>query len=158
MNAPSKNKSNRDIQKNHIGVYGVINKNDQMLLVLKTRGPYKGKWDLPGGSPHHGEEIKEALRRELKEEVGLSSSIEQFHLFDFASAITEYQDKKVLISFYHIGLIFKVIDFKEDEISPSIYYEDVGGAKWIGLSVDKKFLSPFAFITQKKLNNQMKLS
>lgn len=34
----------------HLGVYGVLMKNNQILLIKKSRGPHKGKWDLPGGT------------------------------------------------------------------------------------------------------------
>ncbi len=33
----------------HIGVYGLITENDQILLIKKVGGPYDGKLDLPGG-------------------------------------------------------------------------------------------------------------
>lgn len=38
------------------------------VLVVKERG--RDWWDLPGGGMEHGENVKEALARELKEEVG----------------------------------------------------------------------------------------
>jgi 8-oxo-dGTP pyrophosphatase MutT (NUDIX family) len=47
--------------------------NDQgEVLVVKEVG--RTWWDLPGGGMDHGEDIKSALARELKEEVNLSSN------------------------------------------------------------------------------------
>lgn len=43
------------IEKFHLGIYAITTKGDSVLLV-KT-GHYRGKWDLPGGSPLHGESI-----------------------------------------------------------------------------------------------------
>lgn len=44
----------------HFGIYGIaLNKNrDKILLVKKTRGPYTGLYDLPGGTP---EKMKAAM-------------------------------------------------------------------------------------------------
>lgn len=39
------------------------------VLVVKEAG--RNAWDLPGGGMDHGETVREALARELKEEVGL---------------------------------------------------------------------------------------
>lgn len=44
-----------------------IRQGDKILLV-KEDGK---KWDLPGGGVEHNESIDEALKRELKEEIGL---------------------------------------------------------------------------------------
>lgn len=42
------------------------------LLVLKRRDdPFKGLWDLPGGFMQEGESPKKALKREIKEELGI---------------------------------------------------------------------------------------
>jgi 8-oxo-dGTP diphosphatase len=42
-------------QVQHVGVYGVLVKNESLLLVRKSRGPYIGLFDLPGGKIEHGE-------------------------------------------------------------------------------------------------------
>jgi ADP-ribose pyrophosphatase YjhB (NUDIX family) len=43
-----------------------------VLLVQRGQEPLKGHWSLPGGLVERGEELAHALRRELKEETGLS--------------------------------------------------------------------------------------
>ena len=53
------------IKKNHIGAYGIIIKNGQIVLIRKSRGGYKGKLDLPGGGIEHQELPHETLKREL---------------------------------------------------------------------------------------------
>ena len=34
---------------NHFGVYGVFVKDDKLLCINKTAGPYQNRYDLPGG-------------------------------------------------------------------------------------------------------------
>ena len=55
----------------HLGVYAVTRDDPRGLLVIrKTRGPYAGRFDLPGGSLQDEESLAQALQRELREETG----------------------------------------------------------------------------------------
>jgi hypothetical protein len=47
----------------HFGVYGLWTHAGKLVLVRKTRGPYTGFLDLPGGTPERGESRHETLRR-----------------------------------------------------------------------------------------------
>jgi ADP-ribose pyrophosphatase YjhB (NUDIX family) len=52
-----------------VGVLGlVIDEQGRILLVEQT---YRNGWYLPGGSVHRREGLDDALRRELREEVGV---------------------------------------------------------------------------------------
>ena len=55
----------------HLGVYGLIIKDEKILLIKKVTGPYDGKLDLPGRTIEFGETPEETLRRELLEETVL---------------------------------------------------------------------------------------
>lgn len=57
----------------HIGIYGLIEKDDSILVIRKSRGPYKGLFDLPGGRPSDGEPLLDALSREIEEETGIKA-------------------------------------------------------------------------------------
>ena len=46
----------------------IFNENNEVLIVKESDRDW---WDIPGGGMDHGESIKEALARELKEEVSL---------------------------------------------------------------------------------------
>lgn len=42
----------------HFGIYGVWRHEGKLVLVRKSRGPYTGQLDLPGGTPELGETAK----------------------------------------------------------------------------------------------------
>jgi len=56
-----------------VGVGAVIfDKQGRALLIQRGTEPRKGHWSIPGGLVELGEPVLDALRRELKEETGLS--------------------------------------------------------------------------------------
>lgn len=61
-----------------IAVGAVVLRGDEVLLVRRKNPPLAGRWTLPGGRPHVGETYEAALRRELREETGLSIRIVRF--------------------------------------------------------------------------------
>ena len=58
-----------DVTKFHKGVYGIIKKDNRILVIKKARGPYTGLYDSHGGSPEPGETPELTLIREVKEET-----------------------------------------------------------------------------------------
>ena len=51
--------------KDHFGVYGVCLQDGKLLCIEKTRGPYRHRFDLPGGSQEPGEGLTDTLKREV---------------------------------------------------------------------------------------------
>ena len=49
---------------------------EEVLLTRNSaRGPHPGEWTLPGGGIDHGEEPRQAVVREVREETGLTCSV-----------------------------------------------------------------------------------
>lgn len=57
-----------------VAVTGVIIKNNKVLMVQRNREPFLGTWMFPAGFVEYGEDLPEALVREVKEETGLKVS------------------------------------------------------------------------------------
>lgn len=61
---------------------------DEVLLAMKKRGFGEGKWNGVGGKVNNGETILEAVRREVREEIGVDTlelqevAILNFYHFD----------------------------------------------------------------------------
>jgi len=56
-------------------VNAIIKNKEEKVLVIKRKDEkiHQGKWAFPGGIVEEGESVEEALRREIKEEVGLGT-------------------------------------------------------------------------------------
>ena len=54
-----------------IAVGAVIFKQNKVLLVKRKNPPAQGMWAIPGGKVQWGETLKQALRREIKEELNI---------------------------------------------------------------------------------------
>ncbi len=71
-----------------ISIKGIVFNDTGEILFVKESG--RDWWDLPGGGMDHGEDIKTAIAREMKEEVNLTG--------DFTYRITHVDDPAELQS------------------------------------------------------------
>ena len=119
------------IQKNlHVVIYELIEQGDSILVIRKSRGPYKGLFDLPGGRPSHGEDLLDALNREIEEETGIKAQSYSF-LGNFSYLVPYQDDEGYQKELYHIALIYCVKNMDFDSFNNSIVAEDVNGSLWV---------------------------
>jgi ADP-ribose pyrophosphatase YjhB (NUDIX family) len=93
-------------------VDGVCIKDNRMLLVKRNVEPYKGYWHLVGGNVEENETLKEALKREFKEEVNLE--IEVGNIIDGRIEKT-FDRTKVIVAFEVISIQGKIQLSEENE-------------------------------------------
>lgn len=57
-------------------VAGILVRGDEILICQRTRHQSKPlKWEFPGGKIEFGEQPRDALRRELEEELGIQADV-----------------------------------------------------------------------------------
>ena len=127
----------------HIGAYGIITNNNHIALIKKGRGGYTGLYDLPGGGIEHQETPKDALIREIMEEVG--AKVTDYKLLDVISNNIVWEIKKNYYEdLHHIGVIY-LTTIENNQIKEDPDGIDSLGAAWHDLnSVDLNKLTPFA--------------
>ncbi len=87
-------------------VDGVCVKDGKFLLLKRNVEPFRGKWHVVGGHVEENEPLKEALKREFKEETGLNVTVGDI----IAYRVEETSDQTKII------LAFKVAPLQNGEI------------------------------------------
>ncbi len=92
------------MEKRPIVVMGLIIRKDGKILLGK-RKKYPLAWGLPGGKLDFGEDIKEGIKREVREEVGLKVKNIEFTAVtnDIMEKINEHFVTIILTSDYDSG-------------------------------------------------------
>lgn len=141
----------------HLGVYGLIIKDEKIVLIKKVGGPYNGKLDLPGGTIEWGETPEQTLIRELNEEVGID--VIKYELFDANSIIFEWIHKEELERGHHLGIFYKILDYNNElleDIKIDEQNDDSLGAKFYEIDKLKKSeLSDIANLEIEKLGYKL---
>jgi len=79
----------------------VKNHNGHVLLTKRAIPPYLGKWVMPGGKIDLGEPITAALKREVREEVGLEVHVEG--LIDIFEIVPSNEHKEHYVILYYLA-------------------------------------------------------
>ena len=137
---------------NHIGIYGICIRNNKLLCIQKERGPYKNRFDLPGGSQKENEGLTETLVREFQEETGYHikghGNCRVYDVFVEESNRTVHH----IMVFYNVDINLK----QQDTISEKLEDElnDSSGIYWVDLEeLDIKNSSPLILKLKQELSN-----
>ena len=119
-----------------VGVRAAILNNEKKVL-LALRGQKakneRGKWEIPGGSVEFGETLEEALKREIREELGVEIEIKE--LLDVCSHIIP-DEKQHWVSPTYICQITNGIPInKEQEKCDQIGWFSIQEAEKLPLSL-----------------------
>ncbi len=96
---------------------------DRILLVQRGKQPLKGWWSLPGGVVETGEQLTEAIKREVREETGLE--VEPQLVVEIFERILRDKEGKPE---YHYVLIDYLCKAKGGEPKPG---DDAAAVEWV---------------------------
>lgn len=136
----------------YIGIYGICIRDNKLLCMKKERGPYKNRFDLPGGSQKENEGLTETLVREFREETGYA--IENYGNCRVYDVFVEETNRTVhhIMVFYDVNVNFE----QQDAISEKLEDElnDSSGIYWINLEkLDITNSSPLILKLKQELGN-----
>ena len=142
----------------HFGIYGYVKKDDSILLIKKARGPYKGMYDLPGGSPEENETNEETFIRELKEETGLDVISHRKLTDQVTTKFFRYSVDGEDFLLKHSAL-FYAAEHYQGNIKTGSDGEDSDGAKWVKIADLHKIKStPFVDVMVSEFSSQKESS
>jgi len=107
-----------------IGVGAVIwNEKDEVVLIRRGSEPRLGEWSIPGGRLEWGESLRDALRREVREETNLD--VEVGGLIDVVDSVVHDEAGAVLRHYV-------LIDFASRYLSGELRAgSDAVDARWV---------------------------
>jgi len=124
-------------RRQRVAAYALLTRDDEVLLTrMSSRTRIEGRWTLPGGGIDHGEDPRDALRREVYEETGLR--VEPGRVLDVhASHFTGARSDGLVEDYHGIHLIFEAtLDEDSRDVEPHVI--EVGGstehAEWMPIS------------------------
>ena len=123
-----------------VGVAVILLEENQVLLVRRARGKYKGAWCIPCGYVEWEEEIRQAACRELLEETGLEVKVGPVY-----AVHSNFHDPQS----HSVGIWFRG-QMEEGNLAPG---DDVDAAEYFPLD---QLPENLAFPTDRKVLSQLK--
>ncbi len=113
-----------------VGVGGVLIKDSKILLVKRKNEPGKGLWAIPGGLVEPGETLKEAVRREIKEETNLV--VEVLRPINTDEIVVRDEEGRIRYHYVLVDFLCKVV---EGRLRPG---DDAKEVRWIDMRKAEK--------------------
>jgi 8-oxo-dGTP diphosphatase len=114
-----------------VGIGAVIVCSNKILLEKRGNQPGKGKWSIPGGIVELGEETKQAVMREVREETNLT--VENPELMDVVDNVETDENGRVR---YHFVIIDYYVKLKSGRLRAS---SDAAELKWVKMEDVEKY-------------------
>ena len=106
-----------------VAVGVVVKRGHEILLVQRLNEPSRGRWSLPGGVVELGEKVRDAARREVREECGLQ--VEPGEVLAVVDNIVRDEAGRVR---FHYVLIDLPAEYVSGELAAA---SDISDARWV---------------------------
>lgn len=118
-------------------VAAVIEKDNKIFATQRGYGEFKDGWEFPGGKIEPGETPREALRREIKEE--LDTEIEVGDLIEQVEY--DYPNFHLSMQCYHCTVMTGQLTLLEHEAARWLSKENLDSVEW--LSADQAVVEKY---------------
>jgi 8-oxo-dGTP diphosphatase len=108
-------------------VAAVIVRDDEVLATRRGYGEWQGWWEFPGGKMEAGESPRDALRREIREE--LDAEIEVGRLLETVE--WDYPSFHLTMHCFICSLVSGSMNLNEHEAAAWLTKENIGSVKWL---------------------------
>ena len=113
-------------------VAAILIQDGRLLATQRGYGPWKDWWEFPGGKVEQGEEPREALRREMQEELAVN--IEAGKLV--ASVEYDYPDFHLSMLCFRCRVVADRLTLLEHEAARWLSQEELDAVRWLPADVE----------------------
>ena len=108
-------------------VAGVIRRGKEVLATQRGYGPWKDWWEFPGGKMEVGETRREALRRELSEELDADVTVGD----PIGTVEWDYPEFHLTLHCYWCTLRAEALHLNEHESAKWLSAENLRSLRWL---------------------------
>lgn len=113
-------------------VAAILIQDGRLLATQRGYGPWKDWWEFPGGKVEQGEEPREALRREMQEELAVD--IEPGKLV--ATVEYDYPDFHLSMLCFRCRVVAGRLTLLEHEAARWLSQEELDAVRWLPADVE----------------------
>ncbi len=113
-------------------VAAIIQKENKILATKRGYGEFINMWEFPGGKIEPGETKKQALVREIKEELNIEISVDKFAL----DIEYQYPNFYLFMSCFMCSIKEGSIEFLEHNDGKWITKEELNTLNWLPADID----------------------
>ena len=107
-------------------VAAIIQHGDKFLATQRGYGDFKDGWEFPGGKIEPGEEPKEALKREIKEELAVAIEVQEY----------QYETFYLTMHCFICELVDSEITLLEHEAAKWLTVDTLDSVDWLPADVE----------------------
>ncbi len=108
-------------------VAAIIRKGDKIFATQRGYGDFKDWWEFPGGKMEAGETPKEALVREIREELSAGINVDEF----LCTVEYDYPQFHLTMHCYLCSLLTEALHLNEHEAAKWLTKDELDSVKWL---------------------------
>ena len=112
-------------------VAAIICKEDKIFATRRGYGEWKDWWEFPGGRVETGEMPKDALKREIREELSTEISVDDF----LCTVEYDYPKFHITMHCYVCSLLTEALHLNEHEAARWLKNNELDSVKWLPADV-----------------------